>query len=260
LTADGAGFEPGVYRATIAIQSPNTTPQVTNIPVMFVLGASTSGTQITGTILYGSQVPTASPGTLYTLVGTKLSNTTKYASAQPLEYSMDGVSATVNGVAAPMLFVTPGIVSIQVPYEVGAGPGVVGLNNNGQIAAFPIQVAPAAPAIMTEFDGTVAGRPVGKRGGYVTLYVTGWGDVTPALLTGFSPTTTVVTSLPKPLLGVSVTVGGVPVFVQFAAVGKGLIGTGQINILLPQTVPTGDQPVVVTMNGVSSPAATVNVQ
>ncbi len=38
LTANGAGFEPGVYRATIVLQSQNSVPQYINVPVMFVLG------------------------------------------------------------------------------------------------------------------------------------------------------------------------------------------------------------------------------
>jgi hypothetical protein len=36
LTASGAGFEPGVYRGTIVIQSPNAMPQSISVPVMFV--------------------------------------------------------------------------------------------------------------------------------------------------------------------------------------------------------------------------------
>src|ERR1019366_2563489 len=44
LTANGAGFEPSAYRATITIQSPNAVPQVLNVPVMFVLGGNGSVT------------------------------------------------------------------------------------------------------------------------------------------------------------------------------------------------------------------------
>ncbi len=46
LTANSTGFEPGAYRATIVIQSQNAVPQYINVPVMFVLGASSTTSRI----------------------------------------------------------------------------------------------------------------------------------------------------------------------------------------------------------------------
>ena len=260
LTANGKGFAPGVYRATVTIQTPNAVPQVTSIPVMFVLGSSVTGTEIKGVTLYGSTSGVGSPGTLFSAFGTKLATTTNFPSVTPLEYKLDGVTAAVNGIAAPVLYVKPDVVGIQIPYEVGAGPAVLGINNNGEIAGYQFEIAPAAPAILTEPDGALFRKPAVKRGSYTTFYATGMGDVTPALLTGFSPTTTVISSLPRPVLPPQVTIGGVQTFVQFAGVGRGMIGMQQINILLPANVPSGNQPLVITLNGVSSAPVMVNVQ
>jgi uncharacterized protein (TIGR03437 family) len=260
LTADGTGFAPGVYRATITIQSQNAVPQVTSIPVMFVLGGSIFGTEIKGVTLYGSTSAVGSPGTLFSAFGTKLANTTNFPSVTPLEYKLDGVTATVNGIAAPVLYVKPDVIGFQIPYEVGAGPAVLGINNNGEIASFQFEVSPAAPSILTEPDGALFRKPAVKRGSYTTFYATGMGDVTPALLTGFSPTTTLVSSLPKPVLPPSVTIGGAQMFVQFAGVGRGMIGMEQINILVPANTPSGLQPLVISVNGVPSAPVMVNVQ
>jgi uncharacterized protein (TIGR03437 family) len=137
---------------------------------------------------------------------------------------------------------------------------VLGINNNGEIASFQFEVSPAAPSILTEPDGALFRKPAVKRGSYTTFYATGMGDVTPALLTGFSPTTTLVSSLPKPVLPPSVTIGGAQMFVQFAGVGRGMIGMEQINILVPANTPSGLQPLVISVNGVPSAPVMVNVQ
>jgi uncharacterized protein (TIGR03437 family) len=260
LTADGTGFAPGVYKATITLQSSGATPQVLNVPVMMVLKGSVTGTVVKGVVQYGAATSIGSPGSLFSIFGTKLANSTKANTTSPLEYKLDGVSATVNGIAAPVLSVRPDIVTIQIPYEVGAGPAVIGINNNTEVSGMQFEMAPAAPAILSEPDGTLYATPTARRGGYATLFVTGIGDVTPTPITGYAPTTTVVSSLPRPMLPLSATVGGVPAFIQFAGIGRGLIGMGQVNILLPSTTPLGKQPIVITVNGKPSPPVTVTVQ
>jgi uncharacterized protein (TIGR03437 family) len=52
-----------------------------------------------------------------------------------------------------------------------------------------------------------------------------------------------------------VTVGGVPAFVISSVIEPGLIGITEIAISLPENLPPGRQPVVVTVNGVSSAPA-----
>jgi uncharacterized protein (TIGR03437 family) len=64
--------------------------------------------------------------------------------------------------------------------------------------------------------------------------------------------TTSPASQPRPVQPVSVTVGGVTAFVQYGVVAPGLIGTVQVNFIVPPSVPAGVQPVVVTIGGVSS--------
>jgi uncharacterized protein (TIGR03437 family) len=260
LTADGSGFEPGAYHATIVLQSANAIPQYVDVPVMFVLGASAT-TSINGVVLYGSNTVTGSPGTLFSFFGSNLANSTTANSTNPAQFALDGVSATVNGLPAPMLLVSPTVVNIQIPYEAGAGPAVLGVNNNGAIAGFQFQIAPSSPAILSDSSGNVAGITSVSPGGTTTIYVVGVGEVSPALKSGFSPSPlTPVASDPKPVLPLSVTVGGTPAFVQYVGVAPGLIGLAQVNITLPASVSTGTQPVVATVGGISSQAVNLQVQ
>jgi uncharacterized protein (TIGR03437 family) len=193
--------------------------------------------------------------------GSILANTTESASGNPLPYSTAGVTAAVNGLAAPVLYASPNQLNIQVPYAAGAGPAVLGINNNGAIAGFPLQIFPSSPGISADAAGNLAPNPVVQQGGSSTLYVIGAGEVSPALKTAYSPSATAtLASLPRPVLPLSVMVGGVPVFVQFVGISPGLIGTMQVNILVPASVPVGNQPVVVTVGGVASPPVNVVVQ
>src|SRR5579883_2945825 len=252
LNANPAGFEPGAYRATIVFQSPDAIPQVVSVPVMFVIGGS-AATSISGAALYGSNVAMASPGTLFSVSGSNLANTATRVFATPLPYTLAGVSATVNGIAAPILSVSPDSVTVQIPYEAGAGPAVLSINNNGQIAGFSFQIAPSSPAILADASGHVAPFSTVNQGGSIALYVVGVGDVSPSLRTGLSPPSgTSIANLPKPLLPLSATVAGIPAFVEFAGVAPGVIGLAQVNIAWPASIPKGAQPVVVTVGEVSS--------
>ena len=143
--------------------------------------------------------------------------------------------------------------NIQVPYEVGAGPAVLGINNNGQIAGFRLQIAPTSPGILSDGAGNVLPNSIARQGANATIFLTGAGDVA-TLRTAFAPTlSTPPASQPRPLQPVSVTVGGVQAFVQSGGLAPGLIGTVQVNFIVPPSLPAVVQPVVVTVGGVSSP-------
>ena len=138
---------------------------------------------------------------------------------------------------------------------------MLGINKNGEIAGFPIQIAPSAPAIFADADGNLLPNKPVPAGGVATLYLTGAGEVSPALKTGFTPAaTTPPASLPKPRLPLSVTVAGAQAFLPFVGLAPGLFGTTEVNFTVPASVPPGPQPVVVTVGGISSPPVTLMVQ
>ena len=260
LTASGTGFEPGVYRALITIQAANAVPQTVTVPVMFV-NPGASGSTISWAANAVSFRPTVSPGQILAVGGTQLSNSVEQSSTLPLPFVQDGVRATVNGIAAPLYYTSPGQLNVQVPYEAGAGPAVLGINNNGQIAGYQLQITPSAPAIVTDGTGNVFPSSAVPAGQTAVMYMTGDGDVMPLLATGATPfATPSLNFLPRPRLPVTVTVGGVQTFLQFVGIVPGVVGLTQVNFTIPAVVPPGAQPVVVTVGGVASPAANITVQ
>ncbi len=267
LTASGAGFEPGVYRANIVLQSANASPQFLEVPVMFVWSGTPSEpyqgppSVIAGATNALSYKTAASPGMIMAVFGSQLGQSVQNASTQPLPYSMAGVTATVNGIAAPLYYVSPGQLNIQVPYEAGAGPAVLGINNQGQIAGYQFQIAPSAPGILADANGNVSPSATVTQGSTGVLYLTGDGDVTPVLQSGFSPHQgTPLSNLPKSRLPFTLTVGGIQAYLAFVGITPGVIGLTQVNFVVPASVPAGIQPVVATVGGASSAPVNLTVQ
>jgi len=260
LMASSAGLSPGVYNATLLIQAADAVPQFLEVPVVFTVGSS--GTTIGG-VSHGASFQQAfAPGMILSVFGTQLAPSTQSAASLPLPLSLAGVTASVNGVPAPLYFVSPGQINVQVPYETGAGAAVLGVNNNGQVASFIFPVSAAAPGIFTDPNhaGALVPNSTGKRGDTLLAFITGEGLVSPMLATGASPfIDTPLALLPQPLLAVGVTVGGLPAPIAFAGIPPGLAGVTQINFVVPGSAPLGVQPVVVTVGGVASPPASLTI-
>jgi len=66
-------------------------------------------------------------------------------------------------------------------------------------------------------------------------------------------------STPKPLLPVSMTIGGVDASIQFVGIPSGLVGATQINFTVPPGARLGVQPLVVKVGDASSMPANFNV-
>jgi uncharacterized protein (TIGR03437 family) len=266
IQASAAGLSPGVYNAVVSIQALDAVPQVIDVPVTFVVGGSTS-TRITGVQNAFSFQSAFAPGMILSVYGAGLANSTAQAPTLPLPLSLGGISATVNGFSAPLYYVSPGQINLQVPYEAGAGQAVLAIDNNGQIAAFPFTTAAAAPGVLGVYDGsTWALVTTAQAGGpeVLLLFVTGDGDVTPTLGTGAAPAYTAnPASLPHSRLPLTLTIGGVAVTTShgllFDGIPNGMAGATQINFQIPASVPVGRQPIVVTVGGVAAPAIFLNV-
>ena len=146
VTASSAGLANGVYRAMVTIAAPDANPSVVNIPVTLMVGKAANMT-IFGMRNNASGTVAFAPGMQVAVYGSGLAPATTQASRIPLPFSLAGVSATVNGISAPVYSVSSGQVDIQIPYETGLGTAVLAVNNNGQIASFSFPVSMAAPGI-----------------------------------------------------------------------------------------------------------------
>jgi uncharacterized protein (TIGR03437 family) len=201
------------------------------------------------------------PGMILTIFGTGLAPSSQAASAVPLPSDMAGVSVTINGLPAPFYYVSPGQLNLQIPYEAGVGPATLVVNNNGQTASQAFTIASLAPGIFTDENGVVVPFGSAAPGDTITLYITGAGLVTPSVATGAGPDpSTPLANLPAPVQNTTMTVGGVAVDnITFVGIPWGLVGAVQVNYQVPSGLAPGPQPVVVSVGGVPSAAATLNV-
>jgi uncharacterized protein (TIGR03437 family) len=256
VSASAAGLSPGAYTAVLNIASPSAQPDVVKVLVTLTVGGS-SNISIGGLVNNFSGGLTAAPGMIAAVFGTGMApaGTALAAPGLPLPLSMAGVSATVNGVSAPLYYVSPGQVNIQVPYETGAATAVLAINNNGQVATCVFPVAVTAPGLFPAvFDNTTGARVTSATAGQeLVLYITGEGDVTPTLATGATPApSSNASEYPMPRQTVTVSLGGLPVALQFQAIPSGLAGATQIDFVVPPGIGPGAQQLVVTVGGVSA--------
>jgi uncharacterized protein (TIGR03437 family) len=205
---------------------------------------------------------TYAPGMVLTVFGSNLADATWVASSVPLPVQVSGFSVTIGGVNAPLYYISPGQLNVQIPYETPVNrPVILTVDNNGRTASTTLTVAAAAPGLFTDANGAIVPTATVARGGVVVLYLTGMGAVSPAIATGAAPAAgTPVAQLPAPVQQTSVSIGGVATgVIEFAGIPTALVGVAQINLLVPANAPLGTQPVVVAIGGVASAPATILV-
>jgi uncharacterized protein (TIGR03437 family) len=200
-----------------------------------------------------------SPGTIISIYGSLLAGSTQSATTVPLPTSLGGVSVSIAGIAAPIYFVSPGQVNVQIPYTVSADPGVetVSVTYNGQTLSAETPLDIASPGLFVNYTtGTPVGVSTAARGQTIAIYITGAGPVSPTVVSGSTPSGT---TTPTPTNAVAVTVGGVAASTNYAYIGVPVwaIGLVQINFTIPATAPLGSQPVLVTIDGTTTQPANI---
>ncbi len=219
-------------------------------PAQLVLGLSNAAS--------GQQV--FAPGMIMSVYGIQMGLYPALATAIPLPDFLAGITAEVNGISAPLYYVSPTQLNIQIPYETQTGTATLEVDTPYQNVTRTFHVAQAGPGIFTLPDGSVNPSRSGSRGQTYTMFITGEGHVSPSITTGSAPTPR--TGTPKPVLPYTLTIGGVDATasIQYIGVPPGLVGVTQINFTVPQAAPVGPQNIVVTVGGVASAPATFTVQ
>ncbi|MFB3779227.1 MAG: M6 family metalloprotease domain-containing protein [Bryobacteraceae bacterium] len=205
------------------------------------------------------------PGSLAAIYGDYLAPRTEVAQSMPLPTTLAGVSVTVNGVPAPLHFVSAGQINIQIPYETAPGPATVAVTNNGIPAMIGrIQIGAAAPGIFMHGDHAVAWNNDSSKwnkdgpapaGGLIVVFGTGQGAVSPPIPTGAAPGP----DLSLPVGTVTATIGGQPATVEWAGMTPQCAGVVQFHIRVPNLAP-GSYPLVISVDGRASnnPLVTVS--
>jgi uncharacterized protein (TIGR03437 family) len=206
------------------------------------------------------------PGELASIFGTSFANQNQGATL-PLGTSLGGVSVTVNGKAAPILYVTPYQINFQVPWETTGSTASIVVTVNGRIgSAISVPVLTAAPGLFTSSTGQAAVQNAdhsantptnpAKVGSTVTVYFTGTGPVNPAVADGAaSPkgTPAQVTST------ATATIGSATAQVSFAGLAPGFVGLGQMDIVIPSGLSSGNHTLTLSIAGENSNSAQISV-
>jgi uncharacterized protein (TIGR03437 family) len=208
-----------------------------------------------------SYQPGYAPGMILTIMGAHLASTTLAAANLPLPVQLGGVSVMINGVPAPLWYVSSAQLNIQIPYETPINTSVtLTVTNNSQSASTSFIAAAAAPGIFIDTQGDPVPFSSGAPGQTLTMYVTGVGAVSPGVIDGAAPAAgTPLNLLPQPAQETSVTIGGVNAPIEFIGIPWGLVGVLQINYQVPAGAPIGPQPVVFTVGNLASNVATLTV-
>ncbi len=221
-----------------------------------------------------SPAPVA-PGSIAAVFGTNLNDGSSVLFSSfdkngKLATTLGGASVTVNDIAAPLFYSTPGQIGFQIPFELAtAGSATLKVKVNGETsAAITLAIdglAPgffsttqdgkgAAAALHTDGKTPVTPQKPAKPSEVIVLFGTGLGLVTPALPTGTASkgnTTTV-----KP----TAKVDGNSATVMFSGAAPGFVGLYQVNLQIPaSTRAAPDIPVVLTIGGKVSNTVTIPV-
>ena len=263
VRANPSALNPGVYSGSLNIFAPGNSP--VTVQVALVVNPPLPLLASAGIVNAASYRTGLAPGSLFTIFANNLSGGTTAASA-PWATSWNGISVKINGLAAPLGYVSPAQINAQVPFEVAPGTAQLTIQSNGTTAgpvALTIQAAAPgvfmygagrAPAINQDDTLNLPTNPA-RVGSYISIYVTGQGLVDQPVATGAAaPIRTVANTLAL----TTATIGGVPATVSFSGLAPGFVGLGQVNLLVPN-VPAGDQQVIVTIGGVASNPALIAV-
>ena len=211
------------------------------------------------------------PGGLITVFGTNLSPITQATTSGSLPTALADSCLQVNGLGVPVLFVSPTQINGQLPNFDGNTTLTVytpgGVSDN-----FNLTILPAAPSVFRIAsvgpDGTSAAilrssnnqlvtpsNPI-HRNDTIVIYATGLGRTSPEVPPGTpAPTDELAGVIIPPV----VTIGGVPVAVEFAGLTPGQIGVYQINVRMNSRIPLGLSVPLVISQGAGSTSLQVRV-
>jgi len=173
-------------------------------------------------------------GSIASLFGDRLSETTATGLTDPLPQSLGGVSLVCSGRLMPLLFVSPTQINFQVPSDLRPGKYQVEWHyGNAAVLSIALTVARSAPGLFTmgHRDGTpVSTESPAHPGEEILLYGTGFGPYQPTPLDGFRVPATPLFPLVDP---VAIILDGRIVAVESAVAAVGAVGLTVVTFRVP---------------------------
>ena len=271
VSVNPTGLAAGNYTGTITIASGNQNgAQSASVTVKLVV--TTAPTPVIAAVTNAASgfAGAISPGEEVAIYGTNFGPTSVVSATltnNAFPNTLSNTQVLFDGTPAPIIAVTNGQINVMVPYGIaGRASTAVQVSYLG-VSSNPItyNVTTTVPGIYTvNQSGTGQGAVLDQnlsvnsasnpaaKGSVIAIYMTGEGITSPASSTGIvAPGDG--TGLNHPVQNVTVTIGGVAAQVQYAGSAPGLVyGVMQVNVLVPSTVASGTQPVLVTVGGATS--------
>lgn len=216
------------------------------------------------------------PGSYISIYGAALADATQVESTAELPVALSDVSVNFDGgglsLPGRIHFVSPGQINVQVPWEFAGqtsvsmkvttsflpsliytvplnqySPGIFEFSDNGRKSAVAQDLS---FALITQNNPA-------QRGKAIQIYANGLGPTSNQPGSGMpSPGTALASTAATPI----VTIGGVQAQVIFSGLTPNTVGLYQVNVIVPANAPTGNQPVVLSVNGINSQPSNLFVQ
>jgi uncharacterized protein (TIGR03437 family) len=274
VSVNPAGLAPGNYSGQIFVVAGD--PSVVPLPIGVTLTVIQTAPNIVSVTNAASFAPgPIAPGEMVTIFGTFMGPTSltpfQLTPAGTVATTLAGTQVFFDNFAAPMVYTSAGQVSAIVPYEVaGRATTQVLVKYLGVASNFvTVRLIDSAPAIFVtdangqgailNQDNTVNSTQNGAAPlSVVSIYATGEGQTNPAGVDGSIAGSSL--PLPKPLLPVTVQIGGLPAEVTYAGAAPSLpAGVFQVNARVPAGVVRGTSAAVSVAVGNASSQAGVTV-
>ena len=211
-----------------------------------------------------------SPGDVAAVFGSNLATTSASTQKVPLVTAFSGTDLRIAGLDAPLFYVSPGQLTVQIPAELSGNRqySVIGIVNGALTLPDTIDLVPVSPGISVLSDGSliaqhgdfslVTPQNPAHLGETLVMYLVGMGATNPTVASG-QPAPG-AEPFARPLAPPTVTIDNLPAAIAFAGMTPSGVGLFQINFTVPKTARTGvPLNVVVSQAGVAANATTLTV-
>ena len=189
-----------------------------------------------------------SGGTVLSLFGLGLAPSTAVAETTPRPTSLAGVTVSIDGVLAPLFFVSAGQINLQTPFATSGTSATIVVNNNAELSnqvvvpvdasspgIFSVQQTGTGPGVLTHADfKLITEANPALPGETIIIFLTGVGALNPPIADGSPGPADPLSLTTDP--NVAVLFGGEEGRIFFSGAAPFFVGLYQINVTIPDTV------------------------